>query len=72
MFDMLNNDLPNLLMVLNVCVMVTEPKQAMQDPSKQRLSCVCVSPSGRYMAIGGDDEILKVALVKLQPRQYTK
>lgn len=39
---------------------VTLAKQAMQDPSKQRLSCVTVSPSGRYMAIGGDDEIVKV------------
>lgn len=35
-------------------------KQAMQDPSKQRLCCVNVSPSGRYMAIGGDDETIKV------------
>ncbi|CAM9173677.1 unnamed protein product [Ectocarpus sp. 12 AP-2014] len=36
------------------------PVQAMQDPSKQRLSCVSVSPSGRYMALGGDDELIKV------------
>lgn len=32
----------------------------MQDSSKQRLSCVSVSPSGRYMALGGDDETVKV------------
>ncbi|CAM9091506.1 unnamed protein product [Hapterophycus canaliculatus] len=35
-------------------------QQAMQDPSKQCLSCVNVSPSGRYMALGGDDETVKV------------
>lgn len=34
--------------------------QALQDPSQQRLTCVRVSPSGRYMAIGGDDEFVKV------------
>ncbi|CAM9464894.1 unnamed protein product [Scytosiphon promiscuus] len=37
-----------------------DPVQVMQDPSKQRLSCVNVSPSGRYMALGGDDETIKV------------
>ncbi|CAM9946916.1 unnamed protein product, partial [Sphacelaria rigidula] len=34
--------------------------QVLQDPSQQRLSCVSVSPSGRYLALAGDDETLKV------------
>ncbi|CAN0540669.1 unnamed protein product, partial [Ectocarpus sp. 12 AP-2014] len=34
---------------------ITIASSAMQDPSKQRLSCASVSPSGRYMALGGDD-----------------
>ncbi|CAM9617784.1 unnamed protein product, partial [Discosporangium mesarthrocarpum] len=37
-----------------------EPVQVLQDPSQQRLSCVSVSPSGRYMAVGGNDQMVKV------------
>lgn len=36
------------------------PSQVLQDPSQQRLACVSVSPSGRYIALGGEDETLKV------------
>eukprot|EP00904_Undaria_pinnatifida_P004386 jgi/Undpi1/13949/HiC_scaffold_9.g03600.m1 len=37
-----------------------EPVQAVQDPSQQRLSCVSVSPSGRYIVLGGEEETVKI------------
>lgn len=34
--------------------------QVLQDPSHRRLTSIAVSPTGRYMALGGDDETIKV------------
>lgn len=47
--------------------------QVIQDPSQQRLRCVSVSISGRYLVIAGDGEVLKVSIdtavvCKLLPR----
>ena len=37
-----------------------EPVQAIQDPSRSSLRCLSISPSGKYLAFAGDDEILKI------------
>lgn len=43
-----------------VCFSCDDDIQALQDPSHQRLTCVKVSPSGRYMVLGGDEQTIKV------------
>ena len=37
-----------------------DPVMAVQDPSKESLRTISVSPSGRYLAFAGDDFLLKV------------
>jgi len=37
-----------------------DPVMAIQDPSKEAIRCVAVSPSGRYLAFAGDDLLLKI------------
>uniref|UniRef100_A0A7S2UWQ1 Anaphase-promoting complex subunit 4 WD40 domain-containing protein n=1 Tax=Fibrocapsa japonica TaxID=94617 RepID=A0A7S2UWQ1_9STRA len=39
---------------------VQGPTQALQDPSRDRIRAVSVSPSGHFMAIGGEDHLVKV------------
>jgi WD40 repeat protein len=39
---------------------IREPVMAIQDPSRSTIRCVQVSPSGRFIAYAGDDQILKV------------
>jgi len=33
---------------------VAEPVQVLQSPNRMRMRCVCVSPTGRYLAVCGD------------------
>ena len=37
-----------------------DPVVAVQDPSMAALRCVVMSPSGRFLAFAGDDEVVKV------------
>lgn len=39
---------------------VPDPVQALQDPSRQRVCAAAVSPSGKFLAIGGQDQLVKV------------
>lgn len=39
---------------------IREPVMAVQDPSRSVIRCCQVSPSGRFLAFGGDDQILKI------------
>jgi WD40 repeat protein len=41
-----------------------EPVMAMQDPSKAAIQACAVSPSGRFLAFTGDDQLLKVVDVR--------
>jgi len=37
-----------------------DPVQVLNDPDKTQLLCIAVSPSGKYLAVGCDDEIVKI------------
>jgi WD40 repeat protein len=46
--------------LLHFDIDVREPVEAVQDPSQAPLRCCAVSPSGRYLAFAGDDQLVKV------------
>ena len=37
-----------------------DPVLAVQDPSRKSLKCCTISPSGKYLAYGGEDQLLKI------------
>ena len=39
---------------------ITEQQYQWLDPNKSQLKCCSVSPSGRYLATSGDDQLIKV------------
>lgn len=39
---------------------VRDPTLAVQDPSMAALRCLCISPSGKFLAFAGDDQTVKV------------
>lgn len=45
---------------------IRDPVLAVQDPTRAAIRCVAVSPSGRFVAYAGDDQLLKVLDVRSQ------
>mmetsp|Transcript_37635 Transcript_37635/g.49584 ORF Transcript_37635/g.49584 Transcript_37635/m.49584 type:complete len:699 (-) Transcript_37635:494-2590(-) len=39
---------------------IPDPVQALQDPSRQQVCSCAISPTGKFMAIGGEDQLVKV------------
>ncbi len=41
-----------------------EPVKVISDPMKAQLLCCAVSPSGKFLAVGGHDEIVRIWDIK--------